>query len=149
MPKIKLNWTINLNASQQAVYDYVSDFARHSEWSDGLRLEVLSDGPLAVGSEFRSFGKQFGKDVENSVTVVEYDPPNRLAFNASDGKVDFLNEMSFRSQNGGTVLERRLSFDANPILFVLFKFLIGPIFAGPSMTKTLKKLKENVEQSAS
>ena len=80
---------------------------------------------------------------------MEYDPPNRLGFNSSDGKVDFLNEMSFRSQNGGTVLERRLSFDANPALFVLFKFLIEPIFAGPSMTKTLKKLKENVEQSAS
>ena len=61
MPEIKLNWTINLNASQQAVYDYVSDFARHGEWSDGLRLEVLSDEPLAVGSKFRSLGNSSEK----------------------------------------------------------------------------------------
>ena len=112
-------------------------------------MEASPDGPLAVGSEFRSVGKQLGKDTENSVKIVEYDPPNRLGFSASDGKADFLNEMSFRSQNGGTVLERRLSFDANPVLFVLFKLIIGPVFASPSMNKSLKKLKENVEQSAS
>ena len=149
MPRLKFKWRININASQQAVYDYVSDFTRHGEWSDGLKVEAISDGPLAVGSEFRSVGKQFGKDAENSVKIVEYDPPNRLGFTSSDGKFDFLNEMSFQSQNGGTVLERHLTFDATPAIAIAFKLFIGPFFAGPSMNKTLKNLKEKVEQSAS
>ena len=70
MPRLKFKWRININASQQAVYDYVSDFTRHGEWSDGLKVEAISDGPLAVGSEFRSVGKQLGKDAENSVKIV-------------------------------------------------------------------------------
>ena len=126
MPRLKIDYRIDVNASQQDVYDYVSDFSRHGEWAEGLKVEPVSDGPLAVGSEYRSVGKQLGKDASNSLKITEYDPPIRMSFVASDGKVEFLNELDFQSQNGGTLLKRRLSFDTNPILFVMFKSLIGP-----------------------
>ena len=149
MPRLKIDYRIHVNADQQKVYDYFSDFTKHGEWAEGLNVKPVSDGPLAVGSEYSSVGKQLGKDTENSIKVTEYDPPNRLSFVANDGKVDFLNEIEFVDQAGGTLLKRRLSFDTNPGLFVVFKALIGPLVANPSMNKSLRNLRDNVEKNGS
>lgn len=149
MAKVNLGYHIFVNAKQQKVYDYVSDFSRHGEWSAGLNVEPVSDGPTIAGSEYKSVGKQLGKQVENSLKVTECDAPKRLCFVSSDGKAEFLNEIDFIDQAGGTLLERQVSFDANPVLKLMFKAVIGPLVANPSMNKSLRKLRDNVEQNGS
>ena len=66
-------------------------------------------------------------------------------FEAHAGEQMFMQEMKFSESNGGTLLERRVSFDANPILSILFRALIGPMVANPSMRKTLNNLKAKME----
>lgn len=147
MAKLAINYSIFINAEQTAVYDYLADFTRHGEWSDGLNVEAVSDGPTEAGSVFRSVGKQFGKDVSNELKVVDAQSPSSLAFTASDGKAEFLNEIDLSESGGGTLLRRRLSANMNPVVVILFKVLIGPMFANPSMNKSLKNLKTKIEES--
>ena len=58
-----------------------------------------------------------------------------------------MQEIRVSPDGNGTLLERRLSFDANPVMGLLFRAIIGPLVANPSMNKSLKKLKANMEKS--
>jgi len=149
MARLVFGYKVQINAKQEDVFNYISDFLKHGEWNEGLRMEAVSEGPIAVGSLYRSIGKQIGKDVSNDVRITEYEPHSRLAFVSNDGKADFTQEIDLSPSNGGTLLERKLSFDASAILAVLFRLLIGPLIANRSMNKSLKNLKSKVESGAS
>jgi hypothetical protein len=148
MGRLILDYKVNISARPEDVFTYVADLTKHSEWSDGLHVESVGGGPVAVGSEYRSTGKQLGKEVENSVRITLYEPSTRLSFSASDGKTEFMNEIRVSAIGSSTLLERRVSFDANPVLGLMFRILIGPLVANPSMNKSLKKLKANMENTA-
>ena len=109
----------------------------------------VSDGPIAVGSQYRSVGKLMGKDVANDIRITEYEPHSRIAFVSNDGKADFSQEMDFSPNNGGTLLERKLTFEASALMALMIKLLIGPLVANRSMNKSLKNLKAKVESGAS
>ncbi|HTG47170.1 MAG TPA: SRPBCC family protein, partial [Actinomycetota bacterium] len=62
---------ISVDAPAGAIYDYVSDFGRHGEWSsNGLTVTADGSGPEAVGSTFSTTAKQFGTQKEHS-TITE------------------------------------------------------------------------------
>ena len=138
MARLVQNYGIFINAEPTAVYDYLADFTKHGEWSEG---------PTEVGSEFKSVGKQVRKDVANDIKVIEAQRPSRLAFVASVDGTDFLQEIDLSQSGGGTRLQRRLSFDANPLLKIIFSLVIGPFFAGPTMNKALRNFKAKLEES--
>ena len=145
MAKLVFGYKVQINAKPEDVFNYISDFVRHGEWNEGLRMEAVSDGPIAVDSRYRSIGKLMGKDFTNNIRITEYEPHSRLAFVSNDGKADFSQEMDFSPNNGGTLLERKLSFDASALMALLFRLLIGPLIANRSMNKSLKNLKAKVE----
>ena len=146
MTHLVFNYDISINASQDAVFEYVSDFTKHGEWTDNLRIEAVSDGPIAVGSEYRSVGKLMGKDLQNDVKITAFDAPNRIAFTATDPKgFPFHGELNFESEGDGTLHTRKVEFDFNPIMAVFFKAVIGPLVSNPSMNKTLRNLKAKLE----
>ena len=48
---------IQVEAPPQRVFDVLANFADHGTWANqkaGLKVTPVSDGPLAVGSTFRS-----------------------------------------------------------------------------------------------
>lgn len=149
MAKLVETFRIHISAKPEDVFPYLSDLTRHGEWNESLAVEAASDGPAAVGSQYRSTGRMMGKEFQNDVRITELESPTRLSFIANDGKNDFLQELTFRPMSGGTSLERRVSFEMNPLMKLMFKAVIGPLVANPSMNKSLKALKGKVEQSAS
>jgi hypothetical protein len=47
--------SVVVQAQAQAVYDYLLDFTRHSEWVDNLsKVSQVSQGPIGVGTVFRA-----------------------------------------------------------------------------------------------
>ena len=72
-----------IGAPAGRVYDYVSDFPRHSEWSgNGLQVTPDGSGPVAVGSSFSTEAKQFGTQREKSV-VTEMTPGSVFAWSST------------------------------------------------------------------
>ena len=49
---------ISIQAPAKRVFDYVSDFPRHSEWGgNGLEVTKSTGGPAAVGATFSTVAK--------------------------------------------------------------------------------------------
>jgi hypothetical protein len=137
-----------VQASRQAAFDYVSDLARHPEWSGGeLKIEAITPGPIAVGKEYQSRGEvAVQKDRPNTVRISEYRPPYRFGFIANDPNAgDVSHVFTFTEQNGGVLIARAMTLSLNPMVAVLFRFLIYPLVGRPSMEKALTKLKEKLE----
>ena len=52
--------SIVIQAPVQTVYDYVCDFPRHTEWNhQPAAITKTSDGPIGVGSKFRTLDRDF------------------------------------------------------------------------------------------
>ena len=139
---------ILVRAPLQQVFDYVSDLTRHPEWSDGeLKIEEVTPGPIAVGKEYASRGEvTLQKNRPNSVRVSVYEPLRRFGFIANDPAVgDISHVFTFTRQGEGVLIERAMTLSLNPILSILFRLLVYPFVGGPSMDKSLAKLKEKLE----
>lgn len=108
----------------------------------------MSDGPIGVDSKYHSTGRMMGKGFQNDIRVTEYEPSTRLSFIANDGKNEFLQEFTFSPSDEDTLLERRVHFEVNPLMRLLFKVMIGPLVGNPSMNKSLNNLKAKMEQAA-
>jgi len=91
---------ISVQAPADRVFDYVSDFTRHGEWSgNGLEVTKDSDGPTTVGSTYSTTAKQFGTQREHS-TVTEFTPGRTFAWD-SRGALGRVHHWFAMSEDGG------------------------------------------------
>ena len=140
-----------VNAPLQSTFDYVSDLTRHPEWSGGeLKIEALTPGPVVVGKEYFSRGEvAVQKDRPNKVKITHYEPPHQFGFVANDPDFgDVSHVFTFKEQNGGVLIERRMTVSLHPIVAVLFRFLIYPFIGRPSMEKSMAALKTRLEKNS-
>ena len=73
-----LNFTteLEIHAPQQQVFDCMTDLDGYQQWMHGLlRVDKLTDGPVAVGNSWREVRKLYGKE---GGEVTTYDPPGHL-----------------------------------------------------------------------
>ena len=100
---------VTISAPRDKVFAYVADFKKHPEWA-GHNLEVtLPDGPVAVGTTFSTLGHQLGKQ-NDTVTVVEFDPGRRIAFE-TEGKAGTVRHwFEVQDANGSTTLAKGMEF---------------------------------------
>jgi uncharacterized protein YndB with AHSA1/START domain len=148
MTTVTNTFQVLISAQPDAVFAYVSDLTRHGEWNSGLRIEAVTSGPAAMGSQYRSFGEVAGqKNRPNELRVTRYEPPARFAFVAKDPDFkEVTHEFTFRSQNGGTLLERVVTVELSPLFAIAFRAVISPLIGKPAMDKALASLKAKLEQ---
>jgi uncharacterized protein YndB with AHSA1/START domain len=150
MTTVQRTHRVLVHGPLQSVFDYVSDLTRHPEWSGGeLKIKALTPGPVAVGKEYFSRGEvAVQKDRPNKVKISTYEPPHEFGFVANDpdfGAVSHL--FTFKEQNGGVLIERRMTVSLHPVLAFLFRFLIYPFIGRPSMDKSMAALKTRLEKN--
>jgi len=148
MTNVSNIYRVVINAAPEKVFAYVSDLTRHPEWSGGkLRIESLTPGPVAVGSQYKSYGEvAVEKNRPNELAVTHYEPPTHFVFTAQDRDFgEVVNDFKFTPQEGGTLMERTLSMKMNPIMAFAFKLFIRPLIGQPMMDKAFARLKEKLE----
>ena len=139
-----------VHAPLQPTFDYVSDLTRHPEWSGGeLKIEAVSPDPIAVGKEYFSRGEvAIQKARPNTVRVSEYEPPHKFGFVANDPDFgDVSHIFTFTEQGGGVLITRTMTLSLNPIVAILFRFIVYPFVGKPSMDKSLAMLKIKLEKN--
>ena len=68
--------SIFINRPQQEVFDFVSNPANDPQWRSGAEsAEWTSEGPVGVGSTYRSVDKLLGRKIEGTTEVTIWDPP--------------------------------------------------------------------------
>ncbi len=151
MTTVVTTYPVFIKAKPEAVFAYVSDLTRHPEWSGGqLKIEPLTAGPVAVGSQYRSKGEvATQKDRPNDLRVTEYQPPSRFTFVAKDPDFgDVLHVFDFKPQDGGTLMERTITINLPGFRAFAFRTFIRPLIGQPMMDKAFAQLKNHLEQAA-
>lgn len=131
----------------ESTFDYVSNLELHPEWNEGLHIEALTADPIKVGKEYASRGKvAVQENRPNLVRISQYDPPRLFAFIARDPDFgDVSHEFSFTTQDDGLLITRTMVVNLNPVVALLFRFLVYPSIGRPSMIKSFADLKKRLE----
>ena len=72
--------SIVIHATPEQVYDNLLDVASHKKWGEMTEMELLYEGPVKVGSRWRSVGV-IGKDVmHDECTIIALERPHLFQF---------------------------------------------------------------------
>jgi hypothetical protein len=115
-------YTVDVNAPQSKVFDYVADVSRHGEWGsadDHMKTAAEKPGPAAVGSRYKADAMLNGKPNPSVVTITSLEAPKRIAFDAEDSNSIFHHEFVITAAGGGTHVERHVTMTKGPFYFPL------------------------------
>jgi len=162
---------VMIQAPIAAVYDYVSDFPRHTEWNhQPTKMTKLTEGPVGVGSIFRTIeqtpsnmsllmkmifplmSKLLGTTGYTEAEITALDPERRAAWKAQAP----LKKGGFVAKAEWEILLESLGEGTKVTQQVHFRFFTKGVNAesvaaqtGEEMAQNLARLKEIVEaQSA-
>ena len=76
---MSLELTTTIQAPPERVFEAATDTDHFQDWMQNfVRVEVLTEGPFANGTQFLEYRKMFGKVAFEHFEVVHYEPPTRL-----------------------------------------------------------------------
>ena len=146
MPTVRTTTSAHINASREDVFNYVSDLSRHGEWAaDELEIEAVSDGPPAVGSEYKSSVPFMGKEVTARTKVTALESPTRFSFTVTEPDSTHDHEFTFQDEADGTRLQRKTAHHLPFLKSIIFKLIGGPFIAKPAHKKAYAKVKDKLE----
>ncbi len=93
-----------------------TDLRRAPERIPGiLKLEVLNEGPIRVGTRFRETRRMFGKEATEEMEITAMQPPHSYTVCADSHGCRYRSEFRFAPKDGGT--EVTMEFRAEPYSF--------------------------------
>lgn len=138
-------------APPERVFAASSDFASAADTISAIeKMEVLTEGPVGVGTKFRETRKMFGKEAKETMEVTEFEPPRRYVLIANSHGSIYRSEYTFEPEGAGTRVT--LSFEATPqtfmakVLGVIFRLFLKKMIS--MCDADLEDLKNHVERSA-
>ena len=120
-----------IQAGVDEVFAVFSDLEHCAERIDGIaKLEILSDGPVGLGTRWRETRVMFGKEATEVMEITQWQPPHSYLTEAKSHGSHYLSEFRFEPQDGGTLVT--MTFQARPLtLFArIMGFLMGPVMRG-------------------
>jgi len=139
------NYTMHIDTSPAAVFEFMMDFSKSSRWRNLVRrVDVVTPGPLRVGSQLLITMDLRGKVKQFSSEVWAYDPPRRYGVRNTANNVTGVFEYVLEPQNGGTLV--RFICDVRPHGWM---WLALPLLIAESRVRyrdQLKNLKTAIEQ---
>ena len=99
------NYTIHIDQAPSAVFAFMMDFSKSSRWRNLVRrIDVVTPGPLRVGSQLLITMDLLGSVKQLSSEVWAYDPPRRYGVRNTANNVTGIFEYLLEPQDGGTFL---------------------------------------------
>jgi carbon monoxide dehydrogenase subunit G len=133
-------------------------FARASDvrgWADCIsgieRVEVLTDGPIGVGTRFRETRIMFKKEATEEMEITAFEPPRRYALAGESCGCRYQTEITCEPA-GASKTRVRMTFESTPLTFAakVLSVLMRPMMK--MMVKTcgrdLDDLKAAIEGSS-
>ena len=106
----------HVEARREEVFAVASDFWNAAKTISGIEcLEVLTDGPIGVGTRFRETRVVFGKKSTEEMEITAFSPPDGYTVETDLCGVHYRAEYRFISDIAGTHM--RVTFDAQPVSF--------------------------------
>ena len=143
-------WTVTVARKPEEVFAYLADISRHSEWSPKpYSIEAMTDGPIHVGSKYRSTGWLPGKPHNvNEVEITRLESPTRLSFVAREAGGVFKHDFVLTPQDGGTRVDRTIDLPKPPGFQGVVFPLVFAVFVKGAIQKGQNMLKAKMEAGA-
>lgn len=140
---------LSVHSPLKSTFEYVSNPELHPQWNVGLKIDALTRSPIGVGKEYVSHGKvTVQKGRRNVLRISQYEPPHLFAFIARDPNFgEILHEFRFTEQDNRVLITRTMVLHLNPVIAVLFRFIVYPLIGQPSMQRSFANLKRRLESS--
>jgi Polyketide cyclase / dehydrase and lipid transport len=108
---VRVKGDIIINRSVEDVFDFVAD--ERNRYDPRIRrAEKLTDGPIGVGTRFRSESTSMGRTVEMEIEITEYERPRRLGSSTHMSSMEIHSTLVFEAVPGGTRM--RWASDLHP-----------------------------------
>jgi carbon monoxide dehydrogenase subunit G len=131
--------------SPEAVFDLFSDLARAAERVSGITsLELLTDGPVGVGTRFRETRLMFGKPATEEMEVTVFERPRRYTIECHAHGTHTVSVFSLVAAGDGTDLTVDLSTTPTTLGAKLFA-PIAKMFMG-TMRKCIESDLDDLER---
>jgi len=122
MPKFSMGE--HIDAPSEVVFSVASDFHHAAENIHGIEsLEVLTDGPIGVGTRFRETRLMFGKTATEEMEITAFDVPHSYVVEGESCGGHYRFEYRFVGDIAGTHV--RLEVEMRAISF--FAKLMSPL----------------------
>lgn len=125
---MRIELTKQVDAPPERVFAIASDFAHAAEHVRAIeQVEILTPGPVGVGTRFRETRKVFGRSHAETMEVTAFEPPSRYVVGCESCGCRYRSEFRFLPKAGGT--EMRMSFEAEPLTWFarIMGFLMRPM----------------------
>jgi uncharacterized membrane protein len=141
--------SIEIARPPEAVFDYVNQLDRHSEWqADIVSSKLETPGPVGVGSRASDTRKTPVGTQTVTYEVTEHDPPRRAAFRGVDGPVRPLGSVTIEPVGeAGSRLTLELDLQGHGLLGLI----VAPLArsqARKQVPQDQQRLKERLEAGA-
>src|SRR5262245_22124076 len=112
-------------APADRVFALMSDFAHAHERVSGIsKVEMLTEGPVGLGTKFKETRVMFGKEATETMEVTAFDPPRSYNLSAFSCGTQYESTFQFDREGKGTNV--KMIFQYTPKSF--FAKLFSPLF---------------------
>lgn len=138
---VTLSVVRHARAPVERTFRHATDLRRVPEFIPAIRsLEVLTEGPIGVGTRFRETRVVFGREHTEEMEVTEFDAPRSYAVGCESCGCLYSSRFDFRAKDGGTEIE--MTFEATPR--TLFARVMG-FLTKPMMKKMVAECAKDVD----
>ncbi|HET6202062.1 MAG TPA: SRPBCC family protein [Planctomycetota bacterium] len=143
-----LTFSKSIAAFPEKVFEAAADFRNAPGRIRGIKkIEMLTDGPVRVGTKFKETRVMFGKEATETMEVVAFNPPHGYTLGCESHGCRYRTEFRFAPNAQGTTVE--VTFEATPRTFAskVLGFLMAPMIKGvrKCMEKDLDDLGASIE----
>jgi carbon monoxide dehydrogenase subunit G len=128
--------TVETQAAPAAVFDYLSDFTRTTEWDPGTVSTVRVEGDGGVGTVYDNVSEFNGRKTELRYTVVDHVPHALLRLRGENKTVTAIDTMEIAAVGDGSTVTYTADFTFKGVAKLVTPFLGG----------AFKKLGDEAEQ---
>lgn len=145
---MNLSLTRRIAAPPERVFAISTDLRRAPEFIDGIKsTEVLTDGPVGLGTRFRETRVMFGKEATEEMEVVIFEPSSKWALAAESCGCRYHTEMRYIPDGDGTLVEWEMTSEPLGFFAKVISALMTPLMKG-TMVKCLTSDLECLEREA-
>ena len=103
-----------INAPRAEVFALAIDLARWPEFIKAIeKIEVLTPGPVRVGTRFRETRRMYGRRATEEMTLAELAAPERIVLTAENYGTRYRIQEHFIAEAAGTRI--RIDFEGTPL----------------------------------
>jgi len=137
--------TIHINAPVETVFEVTTDFKHAMSIMDNVvKIEILTDGPIQVGTRVQEVRKMRGIEAETVLVVTEYIPNQKYAVKSEDSGITVEYHYLFNAKANGTSVNFNGLIHTKGVKNYLLKPLIEMVLKKEDKNH-LVQLKEYIE----